>query len=141
MVFAAARSLAVRWWGPRETWTLWQQGLNGLLFCGPLWLVAKSFFLVYVQIWIRWTLPRIRLDQVMYACVQVLLPLTMLVLLGNTVWELAVSHGSLLGTSANLLMTAIGAAGVGGFIAIMLYGLINIRRLVGTLAIDSLPGS
>lgn len=132
---------AVSWWGDAAQWTIWQRGFHGILFDGPIWLVLKSFFLIYVQIWIRWTLPRIRLDQVMYACVQVLLPMTMVVLLGNTIWELAVSPRSLLGLSANVLMTAIGGAFVLGFIAIMCYGFINRRQLVGTLAIDALPGS
>jgi NADH-quinone oxidoreductase subunit H len=42
----------------------------------PLWFVAKSTFLVWVQMWFRWTLPRIRIDQVMHACVKYLLPFT-----------------------------------------------------------------
>ncbi len=134
--------LAEQWWGSdHAAWTIWQQGLHGVLFSGPLWLVAKSFFFLYVQIWIRWTLPRIRLDQVMYACVQVLLPLTMVVLLGNTIWELAVTPQGLLARSANVLMTGIGVVLVLGFVVIMLYGWINRRRLVGQLAIDVLPGS
>ena len=59
------------------------RGLNGLLFSGPIWFVAKATFFLFVQIWIRWTLPRVRIDQVLYACVQVLLPLTMFLLLGE----------------------------------------------------------
>ena len=45
------------------------RGINGLLFSGPLWFVAKCVFFLYVQLWLRWTLPRIRIDQVLYACV------------------------------------------------------------------------
>jgi NADH-quinone oxidoreductase subunit H len=58
--------------------------IRGLFFEGPILFVLKAAFLYYVQLWIRWTLPRIRIDQVLYACVQVLLPLTMVMLLGNT---------------------------------------------------------
>jgi len=115
--------------------------LHGLLFNGPIWFILKSFFFIYVQIWIRWTLPRIRLDQVMYACVQVLLPLTMIVLLGSTIWGLLIEQGNPLGKLANALLTLVGAAFVAGFIAIMLYGWVHRRRLVGTLAIDHYPGS
>jgi hypothetical protein len=44
--------------------------------------------LVFVQMWIRWTLPRPRIDQVLYACVKVLLPLACVLLLGAALWQL-----------------------------------------------------
>jgi hypothetical protein len=40
--------------------------------------------------WLRWTLPRPRIDQVLYACVKVLLPLACVLLLGGALWELLV---------------------------------------------------
>ncbi len=42
--------------------------------------------LVYVQMWLRWTLPRIRIDQVLHMCVKVLLPLAVLNLLGAAIY-------------------------------------------------------
>jgi hypothetical protein len=77
----------------------------------------------------------------MYACVQVMLPLSMVLLLGQTFWELLVPHGSWLGIAANLVCTAIGAVLIVGFVAIVAYGLRHRRRLVGSLAIDHLPGA
>ncbi|MFN0136583.1 MAG: complex I subunit 1/NuoH family protein, partial [Phycisphaerae bacterium] len=65
------------------------QFFYGVLFSGPLWFVLKCCFFIYVQIWLRWTLPRIRIDQVLYTCVQVLLPLNLAVLCLAAVWELA----------------------------------------------------
>jgi NADH-quinone oxidoreductase subunit H len=127
-------------WAAAEA-ALWQRALYGVLFSSPIWFVFKAFFLVYVQIWIRWTLPRIRLDQVMYACVQVLVPLAMVVLLGNTFWVLWVSPESLVSRLANGALTLIGVAGVLGFLAIVWYGYSNNKRLPGSLVIDHLPGA
>jgi NADH-quinone oxidoreductase subunit H len=50
--------------------------------------VTKALTIVFVQMWIRWTLPRPRIDQVLYACVKVLLPLTCVLLLGAAFWQL-----------------------------------------------------
>lgn len=120
---------------------LWQQALHGVLFSSPIWFVFKAFFLVYVQIWIRWTLPRIRLDQVMYACVQVLIPLTMVVLLGNTFWLLWVSPESFLARIVNGVLTLVGTLVVLGYLATVWYGYSHNRRMTGRLAIDHLPGA
>ena len=41
---------------------------------GLVWFILKGFSFVFVQIWIRWTLPRMRVDQVMHVCWKVLIP-------------------------------------------------------------------
>ena len=41
---------------------------------GFLVLFAKSCFFLFAMIWIRWSLPRYRVDKVMYLCYKVLLP-------------------------------------------------------------------
>jgi len=115
--------------------------LHGLLFSGPIWFVIKAYFFLYVQIWLRWTLPRIRIDQVMYACIQVLLPITMVALLGNTLWQVFVPLDSVLAVVVNLILTILGTVLIIGFGAISAHGYSNRRRLVGSLAIDHLPGS
>lgn len=44
---------------------------------GAMWFISKSFFIVLIQIWIRWTLPRYRVDQLMYLGWKVLLPVAL----------------------------------------------------------------
>jgi NADH-quinone oxidoreductase subunit H len=54
--------------------------------------VIKALGIVFVQMWLRWTLPRPRIDQVLYACVKVLLPLSCVLLLGAALWQLFVEE-------------------------------------------------
>jgi NADH-quinone oxidoreductase subunit H len=44
---------------------------------GALVLFLKSCFFLFVMIWVRWSLPRYRVDKVMYLCYKVLLPWSM----------------------------------------------------------------
>ncbi len=45
-------------------------------------MFAKLTFLLFVMIWIRWSLPRFRVDKVMYLCYKVLLPLSIVCVIG-----------------------------------------------------------
>jgi NADH-quinone oxidoreductase subunit H len=49
---------------------------------------CKCIVLMIVQIWVRWTFPRPRIDQVLHVCVKVLLPLACVLLLGAALWQL-----------------------------------------------------
>jgi NADH-quinone oxidoreductase subunit H len=134
-------SAIIGWLG--DNWVA--RGINGVLFSGPLWFVAKGTFFLFVQLWLRWTLPRIRLDQVLYACIQVLLPLTMVLLFGSVLWVWAsTSDSAAWAWFARICTWLLGLAGAVfalGFPAIAAYGFYHRRRLVGYLVIDPLPGS
>jgi NADH-quinone oxidoreductase subunit H len=52
--------------------------------------IAKASVIIFIQMWLRWTLPRPRIDQVLYACVKVLLPFSCIILLGAAIWQLFV---------------------------------------------------
>ena len=54
---------------------------------GIFWIAAKTLALVGVQMWIRWTLPRLRVDHLMSLCWKVLTPLAFLCVLLSGVWR------------------------------------------------------
>jgi NADH-quinone oxidoreductase subunit H len=53
---------------------------------GAFWFIVKGFTIVLVQIWIRWTLPRFRVDQLMYTGWKVLLPFSFLCFLAISLY-------------------------------------------------------
>jgi NADH-quinone oxidoreductase subunit H len=48
--------------------------------------MAKVWFLIFVMIWVRWTLPRYRIDQLMDLCWKALLPLAFANFNGTACW-------------------------------------------------------
>ena len=75
--------------------TIYTKTLGLLIKLGVF--LSKAFALVFVQMWIRWTLPRIRLDQMMYVCWKVLLPISLVCFVGSCLWELASGGASVFG--------------------------------------------
>ncbi len=59
--------------------------LSGPLW-GVFWFLSKGMFFVFVQMWLRWTLPRLRVDQLMYVSWKVLTPWAFVCILGVGFW-------------------------------------------------------
>jgi NADH-quinone oxidoreductase subunit H len=67
---------------PLATWT------TGPLW-GVLWLLGKGILLVLVMMWVRWSYPRLRADQLMKLCWKYLTPTALALVLISAVWHLA----------------------------------------------------
>ena len=52
----------------------WPDGLLGIL-CSIAWFMLKIFLMIFFFIWMRWSMPRFRYDQVMHLGWKILLPL------------------------------------------------------------------
>ncbi|HBR94072.1 MAG TPA: hydroxyacid dehydrogenase [Opitutae bacterium] len=62
----------------------WGTGILGSVL-SVAWFMAKVFFMIFFFIWMRWTLPRFRYDQVMSLGWKILLPLAVANLVFNTI--------------------------------------------------------
>src|SRR2546425_5051291 len=74
--------------------TLWLGGWSGpgvgqFPVLGVLWFTLKVYALVVVFMWVRATLPRLRIDQLMNFCWKVLIPVTLANLFGTAILKIA----------------------------------------------------
>jgi NADH-quinone oxidoreductase subunit H len=69
-------------------WTTGQAGSWSIHAWGIFWLVSKTLCMIVLQIWIRWTYPRIRLDQLTSLSWKFLTPLAFVLLLVSALWKL-----------------------------------------------------
>jgi len=84
---------------------------KALLILLSVWVFfAKTLTLVFVVIWIRWTLPRLRVDQLMVMCWKYLVPIGFVTLMGSAVFAILPREGSweLFQMSVRIALTAIG---------------------------------
>jgi NADH-quinone oxidoreductase subunit H len=57
--------------------TLFLGGWLGPWLPGPVWLLLKAYAIVFVMIWMRWTFPRLRFDQLMTFAWKLLIPVAL----------------------------------------------------------------
>jgi NADH-quinone oxidoreductase subunit H len=64
-------------------------GWHGIPLIPPVAeFLLKSMSLMLLAMWLRWTLPRLRIDQLTYMCWKVLLPFGLVTTLGTAFWQL-----------------------------------------------------
>ncbi len=84
----------------------------GMNVLQALTFVGKSYLFVILMMWIRATLPRVRVDQLMTTCWKYLLPISFFNFMGTALWVLIWPNGFRL---AEIVLTAIGFGLVGYF--------------------------
>jgi NADH-quinone oxidoreductase subunit H len=82
------------------------QGLGLVIFLGKAWVGC------FVVLWARWTLPRLRVDQLMGVCYRYFIPIAFACMLGVALYALVVPAGSLPDVAVHLVTMAMGAAAV-----------------------------
>tara|TARA_B100000809_G_scaffold263340_1_gene316363 strand:+ start:4968 stop:6227 length:1260 start_codon:yes stop_codon:yes gene_type:complete len=90
----------------------WQGVLPGVDILGGLpGFIFKTLFLVFVMMWVRWTLPRLRVDQLMNLCWKYLIPISFFNILGIGMWMLVFGADTMdmksLGTSLVIIVLAL----------------------------------
>jgi NADH-quinone oxidoreductase subunit H len=66
----------------------WLGELTSGPWWGLFWFISKGMAFIFVQMWLRWTLPRLRVDQLMYVGWKVLIPFSFAVIIGVGAWVL-----------------------------------------------------
>ncbi len=95
--------------------TLFLGGWQGPVLPSWAWFFIKAYFLYFVLIWLRGTLPRLRVDQLMNFAWKVLVPLALVNLLLTALVAKLVPAYSLLGAGAFLVMNVAVIAAVAAF--------------------------
>jgi NADH-quinone oxidoreductase subunit H len=72
-------ALMAGWSGFTIPWL--QIPVTGAVIGGAIAFTIKTSFLFLLMLWVRWTLPRLRLDQVMSLCYKYLVPVSMVCML------------------------------------------------------------
>ena len=105
------------------TSTVWQAASLGVM-------VVKVVVLSFVIIWIRWSLPRFRIDQLMDLCWKRLLPVSFVAFVASAAWAWAIAAAPGLDTPMRWAMFLVCGVGLGGLFASRIIGAFRRTRLL-----------
>jgi NADH-quinone oxidoreductase subunit H len=93
-------------WDNAAPWTAWKTLATAAMF------FVKTFSFLFLYIWVRWTLPRFRYDQLMALGWKVMLPLALvyLTVVATAIWYFHVALGWAYDTRFSLAMFAVNLA-------------------------------
>lgn len=77
------------------SWTSGEPGTVAGALWGAFWILSKSMLLVLLQIYIRWTYPRVRIDQLMTISWKYLTPVAFGLFILSGLWKLAEVYGQM----------------------------------------------
>ncbi len=90
-------------------------GWWGLQVLSMVVMVVKTLVVLNLIVWIRWTLPRIRIDQMMNLCWKYLVPFGFVTFVFTLLWQVLVARAPALSTVTGFLLTGLFLVGVAVF--------------------------
>ncbi|MEL6697872.1 MAG: NADH-quinone oxidoreductase subunit NuoH [Bacteroidota bacterium] len=80
---------------PLAEWTSGAPGTLAGILWGACWILGKALLIVVFFIWVRWTYPRVRVDQLMTLSWKILTPIGLGLFFISAIWKLAEVYGAI----------------------------------------------
>ena len=90
IIAAIATMVFLGGWQPFQINAAWAEGFNTVMAYIPTWawFFGKVSVLIFISLWVRWTFPRLRIDQLLKLEWKILMPISLVNLLLMAMWVL-----------------------------------------------------